>query len=89
MGAEIDSIAALVFGLDQPKSLRLSTGDLQSILRRIGGTQFIMNKVHESLVTQLRAASFLSIANPDTENAQAVKPDKVMRETLKLSLIHI
>ena len=56
---------------------------LQTILRRIGSTQFVLNKVHESLVTQLRAASFLSIANPDAENARHMRPDKVMRETLK------
>lgn len=83
MGGEIDSVSAQVFGLDRPKTLRLSTGDLQTILRRIGSTQFVLNKVHESLVTQLRAVSFLSIGQQEDENGNRAKTDKLMRETLK------
>ena len=82
-GTEIDSIANLVFGLDRPGSLRLSTGDLQMILRRIGSTQHVLNKVHESLVTQLRAANFLTVGYTETEGTSRAKPDKLVRETLK------
>jgi magnesium transporter len=82
-GSEIDSVASLVFGLDRPQTLRLSTGDLQTILRRIGSTQYVLNKVHESLVTQLRAVSFLSIGHSDNEGTTRAKPEKLMRETLK------
>lgn len=83
MGGEIDSVAALVFGLDRPKTLRLSTNDLQGILRRIGSTQHVLNKVHESLVTQLRAVSFLSIGHVEAEGTSRAKPEKLVRETLK------
>ena len=82
-GAEIESIAKLVFGLDRPDTLRLSTNDLQTILRRIGSTQHVLNKVHESLVTQLRASNFLSVSSTDAESGARSKPDKLARETLK------
>ena len=83
MGSEIDSTASLVFGLDRPGTVRLSTNDLQMILRRIGSTQHVLNKVHESLVTQLRAANFLSVGHAETEGAARTKPEKLVRETLK------
>jgi magnesium transporter len=83
MGGEIDSTAALVYGLDRPDTLRLSTGDLQMILRRIGSTQHVLNKVHESLVTQLRAANFLAIGHAEAEGSPRAKPEKLVRETLK------
>ncbi|WP_199555661.1 magnesium transporter CorA family protein [Sandaracinobacteroides hominis] len=81
MGGEIDSLSNLVFGLDRPKSLRMSNTDLQTILRRIGSTQFVLNKVHDSLVTLLRAHSFLSLGQEAGETR--VKPDKHVRESLK------
>ena len=83
MGSEIDSTATLVFGLDKPGTMRLSTNDLQMILRRIGSTQHVLNKVHESLVTQLRAVNFLSIGHTEAEGASRTKPEKLVRETLK------
>ncbi len=83
MGGEIDSVASLVFGLDRPKTLRLSTGDLQMILRRIGSTQHVLNKVHESLVTQPRAVNFLSVGHSEAEAPSRTKPDKLLRETMK------
>jgi magnesium transporter len=85
-GPEIDSLSAQIFGLDRPKTLRLSTTDLQTILRRIGGTQFVLNKVHDSLVTLNRAASFLQLGAAEAgENgmAQLSRPDKLGREQLK------
>jgi magnesium transporter len=81
MGAEIDSLSSLVFGRDRPSTLRLSTSDLQTILRRIGNVQFVLNKVHDSLVTLLRATSFLSIAGDGSEGRP--RPDKLAREKLK------
>jgi magnesium transporter len=85
MGAEIDSLSGLIFGRDRPKSLRLSTDDLQTILRRIGNTQFVLNKVHDSLVTLLRATSFLGLGEEAEPDGELVlnRPDKVVRESLK------
>jgi magnesium transporter len=86
MGGEIDSLSAQIFGRDRPKTLRLSTTDLQTILRRIGGTQFVLNKAHDSLVTLNRAASFLQVGTAEAgENgrAQLSRPDKLGREQLK------
>jgi magnesium transporter len=84
MGSDIDSLSALVFGRDRPASLRLSTNDLQAILRRIGNVQFVLNKVHDSLVTLLRATSFLSIAPGEDESGAGIpRHDKLVRETLK------
>lgn len=81
MGVEIDSLSSQIFGLDRPKTLRLSNADLQVILRRIGTTQFVLNKVHDSLVTLMRALSFLSLGQDD--GVSHVKPDKLTRESLK------
>ncbi len=80
-GDDIDSLSSLIFGRDRPATLRLSTADLQTILRRIGNVQFVLNKVHDSLVTLLRAASFLSIG-PGGEDSK-LRNDKLLRETLK------
>jgi magnesium transporter len=81
MGEEIDSVSAQVFGLDRPVDTRISNADLQLILRRIGRTQFVLNKVHDSLVTLLRAASFLQVGT--TEDGGRGRGDKVMKENLK------
>ena len=86
MGGEIDSLSAQIFGRDRPKTLRLSTGDLQTILRRIGGTQFVLNKVHDSLVTLGRAANFLQVGTAEadeTGKTHMTRPDKLGREQLK------
>lgn len=83
MGTEIDRLAAQIFGLDRPKASRLSTADLQTILRQIGSTQFVLNKVHESLVTQSRASSFLAIGAGAGEVNGRTKTDKQVREMLK------
>jgi magnesium transporter len=84
-GAEIDSLSAQIFGRDRPKSMRLSTNDLQVILRRIGNAQFLLNKVHDSLVTMQRAASFLAIGHEAGEDGtpSLQRPDKLTRESLK------
>lgn len=83
MGAEIDSLSNLIFGRERPKSIRLSTDDLQSILRRLGNTQFVVNKVHDSLTTLVRALSFMAL--PDLEDAPATRPrpDKRVKDSLK------
>jgi magnesium transporter len=81
MGEEIDSVSAQVFGLDRPADTRISNADLQQILRRIGRTQFVLNKVHDSLVTLLRASSFLQVG-PAEEGART-RSDKLLRESIK------
>lgn len=82
MGGEIDSLSALVFGRDAPVTMRISNADLQAILRRIGNVQFVLNKVHDSLVTLQRATSFLGIGSSEDGVARA-RPGKLQRETLK------
>jgi len=82
VGAEIDSLSALVFGRHAPITRRISTPDLQAILRRIGNVQFTLNKVHDSLVTLQRTASFLSIGGTE-EGAVKGEPGRLQRETLK------
>ncbi len=81
MGDEIDALSGLVFGLDRPADVRISNTDLQQILRRIGRTQFVLNKVHDSLVTLLRAASFLQIGT--AEAGSRVRADRQVRDILK------
>ena len=86
MGSEIDSLSAQIFGRDRPKTLRLSNSDLQTILRRIGTTQFVLNKVHDSLVTLGRAASFLQVATAEADEngkTHVYRPDKMGRDQLK------
>jgi len=82
MGGEIDSLSALIFGRDMPATIRISNADLQAILRRIGNVQFVLNKVHDSLVTLLRATSFLSIGSSEDGTAKG-RPGRLQRETLK------
>ncbi len=81
MGEEIDSVSSQVFGLDRPADSRISNTDLQQILRRIGRTQFVLNKVHDSLVTLLRASSFLQVGT--SEDGARVRGDKLLRESVK------
>jgi magnesium transporter len=81
IGDENDALSSLVFGLDRPADARISTTDLQQILRRIGRTQFVLNKVHDSLVTLLRATSFLQIGT--AEDGSRARADRQVRETLK------
>ncbi|MGL6043170.1 MAG: magnesium transporter CorA family protein [Sandaracinobacteroides sp.] len=87
MGAEMDSLSALVFGRDRPNTARLSTEDLQVILRRIGNVQFVLNKVHDSLVTLSRATSSLQLSHVESsgeiETVPGIRPDKLLRESLK------
>jgi magnesium transporter len=80
MGAENDSISRRIFGA--PADRRLSTEDLNQILRRIGMTQFVLSKCHESLVALGRTVSFLSVSAPPAEGSPA-RRDKQHRETLK------
>jgi magnesium transporter len=81
MGDEIDALSGQVFGLEQPAGARISNTDLQQILRRIGRTQVVLNKVHDSLVTLLRASNFLQV--PTGEEGVRVRSDKALRETFK------
>ncbi|MFN7398228.1 MAG: magnesium transporter CorA family protein [Sandaracinobacter sp.] len=82
MGEEIDSTSQLVFGLDRPAGARISNTDLQQILRRIGATQLTLNKVHDSLVTLLKATSFLQ-TGPGTDEGGRGKWDKILKERVK------
>ncbi len=82
MGGEIDSLSALIFGRDAPATMRISNADLQAILRRIGNVQFVLNKVHDSLVTLQRATSFLAIGSSEDGTAKG-RPGRLQRETLK------
>ncbi len=79
MGTEIDSLNGTVFALRTPSGRRLSTEDLTLILRRIGQVNFVLNKVHDSLQTLQRMASFLAVPSRDPELRQA----KQTREELK------
>lgn len=88
MGSEIDSQSALIFGRDRPSSARLSTDDLNAILKRIGNTQFVLNKVHDSLVTLSRAANFLQTSQGGHESdseprTSGTKAEKQLREDFK------
>ena len=67
MGAEIDSLSERTFGFREAESMRVSTSELQQILRGIGRVQFVLNKVYESLSTQARVAGFL-IAEQDSDD---------------------
>jgi magnesium transporter len=60
MSAEIDGTAARVFGRNMPDK-RLSIGDMNAILKEIGRLHFVTGKVHDSLLTLARAASYLSL----------------------------
>lgn len=81
MGDEIDGLSGQVFGLDRPADARISNTDLQQILRRIGQTQFVLNKVHDSLVTLLRAVNFLQVGQG--EDGSRARADRQVRDTLK------
>lgn len=62
MAAEIDRTSELIFdrGTTFPDA-RLSPANLQKLLRAIGHVQFVVNKVHESLLTLRRANTFLNL----------------------------
>ncbi|MFN7175878.1 MAG: magnesium transporter CorA family protein [Thermaurantiacus sp.] len=80
MGAEIDEIARRIFGA--PADRRLSTEDLNMILRRIGLTQFVLTKEHESLAALARSVAFLGVPLVPAEGAPA-RRDRAHRDTLK------
>jgi magnesium transporter len=82
MGEEVDALSGQVFGLEQPAGARISNTDLQQILRRIGRTQLVLNKVHDSLVTLLRAMNFLQVPVTEEGGVRA-RADKQLRETYK------
>lgn len=84
MGAEVDSLSNLIFGRDRPKSMRLSTDDLQTILRRLGNTQFVVNKAHDSLVTLQRALTFMALTDQDEgDGRMRARPEKWVRDAVK------
>jgi len=87
MSEEIDKTSRLVFGQDTPASRRITSDDLRTILRRIGDTQFVVNKVHDSLHTLQRIVGFLNLP-AEVEPAEPLeqrraKVDKRSREELK------
>jgi len=81
MGSEIDQVSGLVFGRGTPLDKRLSPTDLNSLLRRIGAIQFVVNKVHDSLLTQSRIITFLNI--PDMSAAKNSGGDRHGREGMR------
>ncbi len=87
MSEQIDATSGLVFGRDTPASQRITAEDLRSILRRIGDTHFVVNKVHDTLHTLARIVSFLNLpAESDAEEGLAQRRsrlDKRTREALK------
>lgn len=86
MGAEIDRLSATIFGRDRPRTMRMSTDDLTIILRRIGNTQFVLNKVHDSLVTLSRATGFLQLGHEEAAATGVMarhRPDRVVRDSIK------
>jgi magnesium transporter len=78
-GAEIDQVSGTVFALRSPSGRRLSTDDLTMILRRIGQINFVLNKVHDSLQTLMRVASFLPVQVAESDG----RMDKTEKEELK------
>jgi magnesium transporter len=81
MGAENDAVSKRIFGA--PADRRLSTEDLNQILRRIGMTQFVLSKCHDSLVALGRAVAFLSVPAAAQQPAANARRDKAYREALK------
>lgn len=79
MATDADRLSGTVFALRTPSGRRLSTDDLTMILRQIGQVNFVLNKVHDSLQTLMRMASFLIVPSRDPE----LRADKQMREELK------
>ncbi|QMW22416.1 magnesium transporter CorA family protein [Sandaracinobacteroides saxicola] len=85
MSADVDRTSRQVFGRDTPKTKRLSSDNLRDILSQIGAIQFVVNKVHDSLLTFARMISFLNLPQ-ETEaaaNGSRAKLDKRSREGLK------
>jgi magnesium transporter len=87
MSEEIDTTSQLVFGRDTPANRRITSDDLRTILRRIGDTHFVVNKVHDSLHTLQKIVGFLNLP-PEAEPAEPLaarraKLDKRSREELK------
>lgn len=88
---DIDAISRLAFGRDTPNAQRMSPDDLREILRRIGKAQYVVNKVHDSLLTLGRMVSFLNLPAPELAGgngeesiaARRAKLDKRTREALR------
>ncbi len=83
MGSEIDQVSGLVFGRGTPSDKRLSPTDLTGLLRRIGQIQFVVNKVHDSLLTLSRVVTLLNIPSQAGVSPAKVEEDKLSREGLK------
>lgn len=75
-GSKVDHLSARIFQLDATLAGRLSNSQLRSILRGIGRVQFLLNKVHESLITQIRVVSYLSsnAADPQADSPYQLEP---------------
>jgi magnesium transporter len=89
MSDEIDRTSRLVFGRDTPADRRISSDDLRDILRRIGSTQYVVNKVHDSLLTFSRMMSFLNLPSEDVADSadaaaiRRARMDKRSRDALQ------
>lgn len=83
MGVEIDRTSRTIFGRNHIDERRMSPADLQDILRVIGQIQFTVNKVHDSLQTLTRIATFLSTPTDNGDGTSSARGDKMMRDSLK------
>jgi len=83
MGVEIDQVSGLVFGRGTPADKRLSPTDLTGLLRQIGQIQFVVNKVHDSLLSLSRVVTVLNVPSKAAGQAVAVGQEELSREMLK------
>jgi len=84
-GERLDQLSAAIFQFEEGDNLRLSTAELRSILKGIGRVQFLLNKIFESLATQLRVVSSLSAS--DTQGDRPFRLDREAKAALE-SLSH-
>ena len=82
-GERIDRLSARIFQFDETANLRLSTADLRSILKGIGQVQFLLNKLYESLATQLRVVNFLLANRAGDTVERPYRPDRQALDALK------
>ncbi len=73
-GEQVDRLSARIFQFEEGANLRLSTAELRSILKGIGRVQFLLNKIYESLATQLRVVNFLAANEAGTEQPRLASP---------------
>jgi len=83
MGSEIDQVSGLVFGRGTPADKRLSPTDLTGLLRRIGQIQFVVNKVHDSLLALSRVVTVLNVPSAAGDASITASGEKLSKEGLK------